>query len=88
MFRIPQDPMMKTDWNQTTQMKYDPAFGIPRPQPNTAKAWREWHGEAAWLFNPWTGERRSAYDVGSDVFGLLIIPSDEPLLQHNLKGRS
>lgn len=67
------------DWNQTTRMKFDPAFGTTRPEPSTADAWREWHGGAAWLFNPWTGERRNVYDIGSDVFGLLIVPPKETI---------
>ena len=40
-----------------------------------AAQWREWHGGMAWLFDPWTGRRRDARDVGSDVHGLLIVPA-------------
>lgn len=37
------------------------------------------HGGTAWLFNPWTGSKRHASDVGSDPYGLLIVPDGEPL---------
>lgn len=61
---------------QDELMKFDPATGEPRPYPSHAAQWRNWHGRLmAWLFNPWTGHTRSAYDVGSDVQGLLIVPA-------------
>jgi L-ascorbate metabolism protein UlaG (beta-lactamase superfamily) len=56
-------------------MKFDPATGEERPYPSHAAQWREWHGGTAWLFDPWTGRRRDARDVGSDVHGLLIVPA-------------
>lgn len=63
---------------QDSLIKFDPATGDPHPYPSHAGQWREWHGQAtAWLFNPWTGDRRNAGDVGSDTFGLLIIPPGE-----------
>ena len=63
--------------HQDELMKFDPANGSEKPYPSCAKQWRKWHGEStAWLFNPWSGERRSAGDVGSDVVGLLIVPID------------
>ena len=64
------DPAM-----QDTLMKFDPATGEERPYPSHATQWRNLHGTAAWLFDPWTGKRRNAYDVGSDVHGLLIAPA-------------
>lgn len=65
---------------QHTLMKFDPATGEPKPYPSHADQWREWHGKAtAWLFNPWSGERREAGDVGSDPFGHLILPPGEPV---------
>ena len=64
------DPAM-----QDALMKFDPATGEERPYPSHATQWRNWHGTAAWLFDPWTGKRRNAYDVGSDVHGLLIAPA-------------
>lgn len=61
---------------QNTLMKFDPATGDQRPYPSHAAQWREWHGRGtAWLFDPWTGRRRDARDVGSDVHGLLIVPA-------------
>lgn len=60
---------------QDALMKFDPATGERRPYPSHAKQWREWHGDStAWLFNPWTGKRRDARDIGSDVAGLLVKP--------------
>lgn len=53
-------------------MKYDPATGWSKPYPSHAAQWREYNGTTAWLFNPWTGDRRNAQDVGSDPFGLLV----------------
>ena len=65
---------------QHSLMKFDPATGEPKPYPSHADQWRDWHGKAtAWLFNPWTGTRRDAGDVGSDTFGQLILPPGEPL---------
>ena len=60
---------------QDALMKFDPATGEERPYPSHATQWRNWHGIAAWLFDPWTGRRRNAHDVGSDVHGLLIAPA-------------
>ena len=60
---------------QNILMKFDPATGEERPYPSHAAQWREWHGGTAWLFDPWTGRRRDARDVGSDVHGLLIVPA-------------
>lgn len=60
-------------------MRFDPATGEERPYPSHAAQWREWHGSMAWLFNPWAGSRRHASDVGSDPYGLLIVPDGEPL---------
>ena len=60
---------------QKILMKFDPATGKERPYPSHAAQWRNWHGVAAWLFDPWTGRRRDARDVGRDVHGLLIVPA-------------
>lgn len=57
---------------QKALMRFDPATGEPKPYPSHADQWREYNGSAAWLFNPWTGQRRDARDVGSDVQGQLI----------------
>ena len=65
---------------QSALMKFDPANGGDRPYPSHAAQWRDWHGHStAWLFNPWTGERRDARNVGSDVAGHLIIPPGDPI---------
>jgi hypothetical protein len=65
---------------QQALMKFDPATGEPKPYPSHAKQWRDWHGHGvAFLFNPWTGGRRNAEDVGTDVLGYLIQPPTEPL---------
>lgn len=65
---------------QHSLMKFDPATGDEKPYPSHADQWREWHGKTtAWLFNPWTGTRRLAGDVGDDTFGQLILPPGEPI---------
>lgn len=64
---------------QDTLMSFDPATGEARPYPSHAQQWRNFHGADAWLWNPWTGERRAAGDVGSDPFGLLIVAPGEPI---------
>ncbi len=72
------DRLYAKGWDPAMQdalMKFDPATGEERPYPSHATQWRNWHGTAAWLFDPWTGKRRNAYDVGSDVHGLLIAPA-------------
>lgn len=72
------DRLEAKGWDQAMQdamMKFDPATGEERPYPSHATQWRNWHGTVAWLFDPWTGKRRNAYDVGSDVHGLLIVPA-------------
>lgn len=62
--------------HQDELMRFDPATGESRPHPSHAAQWRRYHGlQCAWLFNPWTGGRRDARDVGSDVTGLLIMPA-------------
>jgi hypothetical protein len=65
---------MTTD-TQPQLMAFDPASGEPRPYPSHAGQWREYHGTVAWLFNPWTGTRRLAADVGTDSLGRLVQPS-------------
>lgn len=59
---------------QEEPMNFDPETGEPRPYPSHVEQWRQLRGKAAWLFNPWTGERRDAYDVGNDVHGTRIVP--------------
>lgn len=72
---------------QQTLMKFDPATGVSRPYPSHAVQWREYHGYGtAWLFNPWTGVRRQASDVGSDVVGYLIHPPFEQVMSASQAG--
>lgn len=58
-------------------MKYDPATGTQNPYPSHAEQYRIYHGSVAWLFNPFTGKRRDARDVGSDCYGYAIEPVKE-----------
>lgn len=61
--------------NQSELMRFDPATGEPWPYHSHAEQWREHFGYCtAWLFNPWTGERRNARDVGMDILGRGIQP--------------
>jgi hypothetical protein len=64
---------------QHTLMRFDPATGKECPYPSHAQQWRDFNGKYAWLFNPWSGERRSAGNVGDDPFGLLMLPPGEPV---------
>lgn len=67
--------------SQNKLMKYDPATGAERPFPSHAAQWREYHGKmVAWLYNPWTGARRRAADVGSDPQGFgIAVPGENPV---------
>lgn len=67
---------------QSTLMKFDPATGAEKPYPSEAEQWRKYHGATAWLFNPWTGVRRLAEDVGSDPKGLLISAQPISFFKH------
>ncbi len=58
--------------SQNDLMNFDPASGQPHPYPSHAEQWRKYHGDVAWLFNPWTGGKRDPRDIGSDVLGRLI----------------
>ena len=64
---------------QYTLMKYDPATGEHRPYPSNAHDWRKYHEATAWLYNPWSGDKRDPRDIDMDVNGLLIIPKGEPI---------
>ena len=57
--------------NNTQQnlMIHDPVAGTTLPYPSHAQQYREYHGLVAWLYNPWTGDKRDARDIGSDVEG-------------------
>lgn len=64
----------KRNVDQEELMRFDPANGRPNPYPSHARQYRDFHGQVAWLYCPWTGTPRHALDVGSDVFGRLIRP--------------
>lgn len=64
---------------QQALMFFDPATRDKQPYPSHAAQWRKYWGALAWLYNPWSGEQRKAGDVGSDPFGHLIKPQNEPL---------
>jgi len=63
--------------NQDALMLYCPETGLPKPYPSHTRQWRKYHGPTAWLYNPWTGASRDARDIGSDVFGHLIVAPGE-----------
>jgi hypothetical protein len=60
--------------NQQMPIKFSPDTGKENPVPDIANEWRKFHGEIAWIYNPWTGVMRHASDIGSDTFGQLIQP--------------
>lgn len=53
-------------------LKFDPATGNENPYPSHPDQYRQYHGQVAWVFNPYTGKARDARDIGADTFGLLI----------------
>ena len=59
--------------SQAALMKFCPAFRTEKPYPSHADQYRKYHGNAAWIYDPWTGKRRDPRDIGSDPFGLLIV---------------
>lgn len=74
---------------QQALMKFDPATGEAKPYPSHADQWRNWHGyRTAWLFNPWTGDRRLAGDVGTDTLGQMIQPPTEPMYAAQSSGNA
>lgn len=62
---------------QDQLMTFDPRDGSQKPYPSHAKQFREWHGQDAWLFNPWTGKLRHYSDIGTDVTGVGIVNNKE-----------
>jgi len=58
---------------QDKLMEYDPATKEKQPYPSHAAQYRKYHGEIAWLYNPWTGRMRHPSDIGTDVFGVAIV---------------
>lgn len=61
-------------------MKFDPATGKKNPYPSHGEQWRVYNGCTAWLFNPFSGKKRDARDIGSDCFGYGI---EEPRTDEN-----
>ena len=61
------------DLEQEKVMEYDPATGEKGCEPNLPDKYRKFHGKLAWLYNPWTGDKRDPRDIGSDVQGFLIV---------------
>jgi hypothetical protein len=58
--------------SQDRLMKFDPQSSSPNPYPSLASHYREYHGRTAWLYNPWTGEPRTAHDYVVDNLGYSI----------------
>ena len=56
-------------------MGFDPTTGAKNPFPSHAAQYRAYHGGAAWLFNPWSGDKRHVLDIGSDPFFLACFPN-------------
>lgn len=58
-------------------LRFDPMTGDAMSLESTkvtAEEFRRANGPfAAWLYNPWSGKLRDAGDIGSDMFGLLIM---------------
>ncbi len=50
-------------------MLFDPCSGEPKPYPSETTQYRSVNPTKAWLFNPYTGNRRTPDQVGVDVFG-------------------
>jgi len=81
---ISKDIAQDMDWflklrkNTVVKMKFDPSTGA-KITPMHPDAYRDYYGEIAWLFNPWTGKPRDPRDIGSDVFGLLMIAPGESI---------
>lgn len=69
----------KADTGEPALMTFDPMDGMREVYPSEAKQYRKWHGPVAWLFNPYTGEKRNAHDVGSDPTGFLILAPGQVL---------
>lgn len=61
--------------HQRELMLFDPTTGNQKPYPSHAEQYREHHGKVAWLWNPWTGKRRTPADIGTDTFGELVRPA-------------
>lgn len=63
---------------QDKPLRLDPFTGERLANIITAAQAREQQPSAAWLFDPWSGRRRSAGDVFTDPKGELIVPVEVP----------
>lgn len=55
------------------RMFFNPMTGKAEDNLPSPKVFREENGIwGVWMFNPWNGKLRNAWDVGSDPFGQLI----------------
>jgi hypothetical protein len=54
-------------------MRYDPVTGNYAVRLATPEEYREHYGSVAWLYDPWTGNKRDLRDVGTDPLGKLIV---------------
>lgn len=60
----------------TAALNFVPSSGLAYSQPSrtSAEFFRSSYPERRWLYNPWSGELRSAAEVAADPQGLLLIP--------------
>lgn len=66
---------------QITNMRFDPVTGKEHVFPANAQHYRMYNTVGAvWMFNPWTGTKRDPRDVDTDKYGVLIVPTGEPLM--------
>ena len=61
---------------QNKPLRIDPYTGQAMSSAMMADDAREQNPSAAWLFDPWSGRRRTAGDVFTDPMGMLIVPVD------------
>ena len=59
--------------HKQSALLFDPATGKRMTTLVTADEYRRMEGEIAWLYSPWTGHMRDPRDIGTDVFGHLIV---------------
>ena len=58
---------------QEQTMIVDPRDRSLKPYPSHAAQFREYHGEDAWLYNPWANKKRDTRDIATDVLGVAIV---------------
>lgn len=57
------------------KLAYSPVNGEKYEEVQSIGEIRERLEGYAWMYNPWTGEPRDLRDIGSDPYGLLIVPA-------------